>query len=229
MSISSERPRIRWGLASIYEAKPSRYFANARDDIVALLQTGPTDAILELGCGEGGTGKAVLEAGKAGSYLGIELNLAAASVAKRTLSDVLVGNAEEMDLTALSGRFDALIISEVLEHLTDPWRTLQRLADCIKPGGAVFASSPNVAHWRVVRGLIMGRFQYTESGVMDQTHLRWFTPESYRALFDEAGIEVQDLRPLVPLGWRPTLFNAATGGRFKHLFVTQMMLIGTRR
>jgi 2-polyprenyl-3-methyl-5-hydroxy-6-metoxy-1,4-benzoquinol methylase len=223
----SEAPEPRVAtIQSIYDDKPASYFANARKDIVALLGTGV--AVLELGCGAGGTGRAALEAGKASRYVGIELSPAAAAEAAKHLSEVLVGDVEALDLTALHGGFDALIISEVLEHLTDPWTTLCRLAQCLKPGGRVYASSPNVAHWTVIRGLLAGRFDYDEKGVMDRTHLRWFTPQSYGELFRSAGFEVLEVRPVTPLRSRSRIFDLLTGGRLRHLLHTQTMVIARR-
>ena len=213
----------------LYADKSGGYFANARHDIVARLRTGGDSAVLELGCGEGGTGEAALAAGKAGRYVGIELNPAAARVARERLSEVLEGDVESLDLAAFEGRFDALIISEVLEHLTDPWRVLRDLARCVRAGGQVFASSPNVSHWKVVRSLLLGRFEYQESGVMDQTHLRWFTPASYRSLFEQAGLEVVSLEPLTPNSGRTRMINRLSGNRFRHLFMTQIMVEAVRR
>ncbi len=215
-------------IASLYENKPTGYFGNVRQDIVALLPTGGTSCVLELGCGSGGTGRAVLTAGKAGRYVGIELNPAAALEAKKGLSEVLVGDVQEIDLTALNGKFDALIVSEVLEHLTDPWGSMERLVTCLKPGGLVYSSSPNIGHWTVIRDLILGRFRYAESGFMDRTHLRWFTPDSYRALFEQAGIEILQVGPLVPWRAKARLFNLLTVGRFSHLFTGQIMLVGRK-
>jgi 2-polyprenyl-3-methyl-5-hydroxy-6-metoxy-1,4-benzoquinol methylase len=214
---------------AIYKDKPASYFANARNDIVALAPTDPDSAVLELGCGAGGTGRAMLAAGKAGRYVGIELSESAAAVAAEHLSQILVGDVESLDLKPLAGQFDALVISEVLEHLRDPWETLGRLVECLRPGGAVFASSPNVAHWMVVRDLIAGRFRYAESGVMDRTHLRWFTPETYRQMFEAAGVSVDSVGPLVAPGWKAKLIGQLSGGRLDHLFTAQIMIAGRRR
>lgn len=215
-------------LAAIYGDKPDAYFANARRDIVQQLATGAGDAVLELGCGSGGTGRLAMSSGKAGLYVGIELDPRAAAQAAETFSEVLVGDVESLDLTPLNEMFDALIISEVLEHLTDPWDTLKRLVGCLKPGGAVFASSPNVANWMVIAELLKGRFRYDEVGVMDRTHLRWFTPESYRSLFENAGVEILELAPLVPLRPKAKFIDAITGGRLRHLFIGQITIRGRR-
>jgi 2-polyprenyl-3-methyl-5-hydroxy-6-metoxy-1,4-benzoquinol methylase len=224
--ISSPRPSA---IAEIYRDKPRGYFGSSRDDIVRLLETGPDSAILELGCGSGGTGRAAMAAGKAGRYVGIELDPEAAATASETLSEVLVGDVGQIDLDRLQGAFDALIISEVLEHLTDPWKVLESLVRCLKPGGVVFASSPNVAHWQVVRELLFGRFAYAEVGVMDRTHLRWFTPDSYREMFEGAGVEVLSVEALTPRRWKAHILDSLTGGRFRHLFISQIMIKGRRR
>ncbi|MET3528128.1 class I SAM-dependent methyltransferase [Phenylobacterium koreense] len=216
-------------LVSIYRDKPASYFANARNDFVDLLSTGTQSAILELGCGSGGTGRAALAAGKAGHYVGIELNPDAAKLAAQNLSEVIVGDVQEVDLTSYASMFDALIISEVLEHVTDPWRTMERLSACLKPGAQVFASSPNIAHWGVIVGLLQGRFRYKDAGVMDRTHLRWFTPESYRSLFEAAGIDVDTVRGMRRPGWKAAMFNAITGKRFDHLFMAQIVVGGRKR
>ena len=216
------------GIAAIYETKPASYFANARHDIVAMLGTGAQSAILELGCGAGGTGRAAISAGKAGRYVGLELNDEAAAAAATALTEVLVGDVQTLDLRAYAGQFDALIVSEVLEHLTDPWTTLRKLVLCLKPGGEVYASSPNIAYWGVIKNLFLGRFRYRDSGVMDQTHLRWFTPESFRDLFQQAGVDVVSISPMRQPGWKGRVFNAITGRRFEHLFWAQILVVGRR-
>ena len=218
----------RGSAGEIYKDKPASYFANARNDIVALSMTGPRSAVLELGCGAGGTGRAMMAAGKAGRYVGIELSETAAAIAAQHLGQVLVGDIEALDLEPLNRQFDALVISEVLEHLRDPWATLGRLAGCLKPGGMVFASSPNVAHWMVIRDLMAGRFGYDDSGVMDRTHLRWFTPDTYRQMFETAGFRVDSVGPLVAPRWKAKLIGQLSGGRLDHLFSAQIMLVGHR-
>lgn len=216
-------------IAAIYADKPIEYFGRARHDVVNLLTTGPNDAVIELGCSAGGTGREVLEAGKAGRYVGLEMSEEAAFIAAQTLSEVHVGDVQDMDLSPFAGQFDALVASEVMEHLIDPWAVLKRLATCLKPGGQVVISVPNVAHWHVIRQLLLGRFRYQPCGVMDRTHLRWFTPEGLQDLLESANIEFVSLQPFKKIGWKAHLVNALTGGRFAHLFLIQIVVVGRLR
>jgi len=205
--------------------KPAWYYDTHDHDIINLLSTGPESAILELGCGTGATGQKALATRKAGRYVGIEIDQTAADIARGFLSDVNVGNVETIDLSHLHGSFDVLIASEVLEHLVNPWNALRRLRMCLKPGGMVFASSPNIAHWQIIRALLKGQFRYVEYGVMDATHLRWFTPESYRDLFTDSGFVVQALFPVRKMGWKAELADRITGGRLTHIFMKQIVVV----
>lgn len=214
--------------AHFYTDKVADYFSGARADMVALLPDNPDANILELGCGDGSTGALALQARKSGHYLGIELDPTAAELARMKLSDVLIGDAAALDLSEYLARFDALIASEVFEHLVDPWTVLNKLTLCLKDDALVYASSPNIAHWRVIYGLLRGRFTHTESGVMDQSHLRWFTPQSYSTLFESAGLEVISVRAITPPALRTRLLNRITRGRFAHLFMTQIMIIARK-
>jgi 2-polyprenyl-3-methyl-5-hydroxy-6-metoxy-1,4-benzoquinol methylase len=216
-------------LAAAYADKRAAYFAGARRDFTARLPHNPGAAILEIGCGSGDTGRLVLAAGKAGRYVGIEVFEAAAAEARRHLTEVHVGDVERMPLAFPPGSFDALILSEVLEHLIEPGVLLRRLAPLVKPGGMVLASSPNVAHWRVIAELLRGRFELADHGVFDRTHMRWFTPKSFVTMFEAAGFAVDSIGPVTPFGSRTRLLSRLTGGRFDHLFMVQVAIAGHRR
>lgn len=225
VSPAASAPR---SLQSFYADKGSDYFVGLRTDILEALPTDPNARILEIGCGLGATGEAALGTGRAGYYCAVELDRSAAETAAKRLSQVLCGNVEQMDLDALGSDYDALIMSEVLEHLIDPWGLLANLLPRMRPGGLVFASSPNISHNRVLRDLLAGRFDYQAVGVMDRTHLRWFTPNSYREMFEQAGFRTVSVTPLAPIGRKARLFNALTGSRFSHLFAVQIMYKGMR-
>lgn len=213
------------GLGGLYERKPADYFAqDARMDFIDPLPRDPHASILELGCASGATGAAALKSDKCGRYVGIEMDPTAAAAAREVISTVVVGDVCAMDLGAFAGQFDVLIASEVLEHLTDPWAALRALRACLKPGGRVLASSPNVAHRAIVWQLLRGRFDYAPSGALDQTHLRWFTPATYRELFEDTGFCVDEVRAVEPPSAKTRLRRLLTGGRLSHLFTHRIMV-----
>lgn len=215
--------------SGFYAVKPASYFSMARPDFVDRLPRDKSAQILEIGCGTGATGALALNEGCCGRYVGVELFEAAAEQARDVLSDVVVGNVETLAFDWQPATFDAIIFSEVLEHLIDPAAVLKKLSRFVRPGGMLLASSPNIAHWRVIRELIMGRFQLTDQGVFDRTHLRWFTPESFAMLAENAGFDVEELGPVTPFSQRTEILSKMTGGQFDHLFMTQIAMLARRR
>ncbi|MGQ0457105.1 MAG: class I SAM-dependent methyltransferase [Hyphomicrobium sp.] len=214
---------------SAYAAKPASYYANARIDFVDRLPVDPTAAILEIGCGNGATGALAIREGRCGRYVGVELMEPVAEDARGVLSEVIVGDVEKLDLDWPPASFDAVILSEILEHLIEPEAVVRRLARFVRSGGLLLASSPNVSHWRVIRELALGRFRLADRGVFDRTHLRWFTPESFVALFEAAGFDVQEVGPVTPFSPRTELISKLSGGRWDHLFMTQIAVAATKR
>lgn len=214
---------------SAYEGKATSYFTNARADFVRLLPRDPTACVLEIGCGNGATGALAMARGRAGRYVGIELVESQGRKAREVLSDVLIGDVERMDFDWHPAEYDALILSEVLEHLLEPGALLRRLHRFIRPGGIVLASSPNIAHWRVLRELINGRFDLADQGVFDRTHLRWFTPATFASMFEGAGFRIDQLGPVTPFSPRVEMISQLTSGRLDHLFMTQIAVQATRR
>ena len=212
--------------ALAYAEKDDWYFEGCRRDYVAALRDDPSASVLEIGCGNGATGELALETGKCGRYCGVELSQPVAEVASRRLTEVVVGDVEELDLPWPAASFDALIMSEVLEHLRDPWSVLRRLRGLLRPGAHVFASTPNVAHREVIAMLARGRWELADSGPMDRTHLRWFTPSSLAAAFHESGFVVDSVGPLGALGPGSRVVDALLRGRARHLWHRQIDLRG---
>jgi 2-polyprenyl-3-methyl-5-hydroxy-6-metoxy-1,4-benzoquinol methylase len=98
------------------------------------------------------------------------------------------------DLLARLGSFDVVMFADVLEHLPDPLALLRIATSALAPGGAIVVSVPNVAHWSVRLDLMRGRFQYRETGIMDATHLRWFTRDGIALLLNAAGLRIESAR-----------------------------------
>lgn len=180
------------------------YFGNVNRDLLARV---PLDArhVLEVGCGSGGLARAVLARQPQATYVGVELVPDAARQAAAVLHQVLLGDIEQPDTLAALDRvvqqqqvgFDALVLGDVLEHLHDPWQVLAQLRARTVLGGTAVACVPNVAHWSLLQQQLHGRWDYAAQGLLDRTHLRFFTLETLLDLFQHAGWTVVDAAPRV--------------------------------
>lgn len=155
-----------------------------------------------------GREKRVLDIGCATGYLaerfarngcrvtGIEMDPAAAEEARRHCERVIVGGADQPGtLESAGGGFDVIVCGDVLEHMAAPERALTLLRKLLVPGGSLLVSLPNVAYARVRLDLLRGRFEYQETGILDRTHLRFFTRHSARRLFAECGWMEREFHP----------------------------------
>lgn len=158
--------------------------------------------VLDIGCASGYLGRALIAQGCRVS--GVEYDPVAGEAAREHLSRVVVGDVQELDLVAEFGEasFDVVVFGDVLEHLTDPEGVLRAALPLLRPGGAVIVSVPNVAHGSLRLALLQGRWTYTETGLLDETHVRFFTRDRVRQLMAGAGLQVTDLVGTVldPLG-----------------------------
>ena len=173
----------------LHSAKPAGYYDSDRPDICALV---PAQArtILEIGCGSGRVGGALKASGRR-QVIGVELEPAIAEQARARLDQVLVGDVESMVLPFPAGAFDCIICGEVLEHLRDPWTMLCRVREWLRPQGVLIASFPNVAHIGIIRHLIARRWPYQPAGILDRTHLRFFTKAEFAAALEQAGLQAE--------------------------------------
>ena len=94
-------------------------------------------------------------------------------------------------------RPDCVIFADVLEHLVDPWAAVRQAREMLAPGGALVVSIPNVLHHAVVKDLLRGRFDYRDAGVLDRTHLRFFTAATARELVEQAGFRVERMERVI--------------------------------
>jgi 2-polyprenyl-3-methyl-5-hydroxy-6-metoxy-1,4-benzoquinol methylase len=159
--------------------------------VIALV--GENKSVLELGCSTGYMSAALQSHGC--RVVGVERDPTAAGEAAMRCSRVLQADLDQVDLEEeLAGHsFDVVVAADVLEHLRDPGRVLTTLRRLLLPGGHIVASVPNVAHGSVRLALLSGRFSYTDRGLLDRTHLRFFTRDTLERLFDEAGFVITAL------------------------------------
>jgi 2-polyprenyl-3-methyl-5-hydroxy-6-metoxy-1,4-benzoquinol methylase len=159
----------------------------------------PGARVLDVGCDTGRFGE-LLSRGKHAEVDGLERDPVAAEQARTRLAHVFQRSASDPGAFDGLADYDGVLFLDVLEHLVDPWEVLRRAQRVLRPGGAVHALVPNIAHVSVVRRLVGGRFDYAEFGTMDRTHLRWFTRSTIRECLEQAGlvrVEVEPV-PLVP-------------------------------
>jgi SAM-dependent methyltransferase len=166
------------------------YYGATRDDVLPLIPDGVSE-VLEIGCGRGRTG-ALLQDRLGCRVTGVELNPVIAEEAARRLHRVVCGDIEDLELT---GEFDAVIATELFEHLVEPIGFLRTIRGLLRPGGTVVISTPNVGHYSLVRDLLHGRWDYLPVGLLCYTHLRFFTRSTITDLFDAAGFSRVSIEP----------------------------------
>jgi SAM-dependent methyltransferase len=184
-------------------ADDSRYHAGGyyRAPRLELMQHLPpaSSRILDIGCGGAALGGLLKDLG-AEEVAGVELDPRAAEIAREHIDAVHVADIESWEPPYEEGRFDCVICGDVLEHLRDPWAALAKLGRLLRPNGAVVASLPNVGFYGVIFGALHGRWEYVDAGILDRTHLRFFTGYECAQLAIQAGLDVELVQPLNVMG-----------------------------
>lgn len=185
--------------------------------------------VLDVGGGVGATSAALKQAGRA-SYV-----VVADQVVDQVLSGVdkaysgdLENDAFVRNVISEEGPFDTILALDVLEHLRDPWNVVRLLRDGLVPNGAIAASIPNVNEYRLVLPLVMrGRYDLTDAGILDRTHIRWFAKHGAIELMSPSGLEIELVVPNI-LGRRNLLLNKITFGGLTR-FLAAQYIIRSRR
>ena len=214
--------------ADVYEAFGNPALLRAVVDHLA-----PGAAVLDVGCASGGLLARL--APHAGRREGIEVDPVAAAAAADFADRVHVGSVDQ--LGPEGPPFDVVVLGDVLEHVPDPAATLDRVLAWLSPEGRLVISLPNVAHWSVRLSLVAGRWEYRDSGILDDTHLRFFTWATGRELVEGAGLRIVDRRPVIS-GLRahlgrplPATVDRAwrrIGVRRPNLFAYQQIIVAER-
>jgi 2-polyprenyl-3-methyl-5-hydroxy-6-metoxy-1,4-benzoquinol methylase/glycosyltransferase involved in cell wall biosynthesis len=147
--------------------------------------------ILEAGCSSGYFGKALVDVGH--EVWGVEPYEQAAKMASEILHKVHFGTIEDFFENNKNERFDVIIFGDVLEHLADPVGVLKQSKTFLSEGGIVVASIPNIAHFSIRAMMLEGRWEYSDLGILDRTHLKFFTRDTLVDLFNDSGYKVLSL------------------------------------
>lgn len=176
-------------MAQKIDTKPSNYYQNTRPVMYPFIPK-QAKTMLEIGCGEGMFGKYFKDS-QGIEVWGIELDSRAARKAKKNINKVYVGDAEQNIKKLPTNYFDVIVANDVLEHLVDPYSLLEATKRVLKNKGVIVSSIPNMRNFHIWYALTRHRqWEYEESGILDRTHLRFFTDRSIRNMFERHGYEI---------------------------------------
>jgi SAM-dependent methyltransferase len=159
-----------------------------------LLKFMPDNArrVVEVGCSTGALARAYKAINPQAHYIGVEIDPAYAELARRHCDEVLVQDMDAVgpELLRSSLAADCWVFGDSLEHLRDPWALLAKIRAAIPADGCIAACIPNAQHWSVQMRLNSGEFRYEDAGLLDRTHLRWFTRRTMHEMFAQAGFKI---------------------------------------
>jgi 2-polyprenyl-3-methyl-5-hydroxy-6-metoxy-1,4-benzoquinol methylase len=216
-----------------YASKTAEYFAEARPEMLSFVPTN-CRRLLDVGCGTGTFG-ASLKQSRQIEVWGVEPFASAAAIAADKLNRVIIGPFEpETDLPA--GAFDCIVFNDVLEHMVEPERALRYAKHLLSAGGTILASIPNVRYLPVLWQLaVCGRWDYEDCGVLDKTHLRFFTRSSMLRMFQDEGYTVKSIDGINPYQgipnvrrrlWRAyRIVNAVAFGQLSDMKYLQFVVV----
>lgn len=173
----------------LYQNKQASYYGHERLEILPYIPENIQN-VLDVGCSNGAFG-AMLKAERSCTVWGVEPNKSAAVEAEKVLDKVINGLFSKDVSELISQKFDAIFFNDVLEHLIEPDEALITCKSLLNPNGYIIASIPNIRFYPVILCLLRYKdFKYEEAGVMDKTHMRFFTEKSMYRLFESCGYNV---------------------------------------
>jgi 2-polyprenyl-3-methyl-5-hydroxy-6-metoxy-1,4-benzoquinol methylase len=176
-----------------YELHPDVYSRNW----ILLEWIGTQKRVLELGCSTGFFSKYLTQKRRC-SVIGIEVDPTAAEQARRFCNEVLSRdlNSPEWTTGLPKQAFDVILMGDVLEHLVDPQTVLEQIQPLLAPKATIIISLPNVVYLGVRLKILFGKFEYEAYGILDHTHLRFFTPKTARKMIENAGYQITRFHPV---------------------------------
>ena len=172
--------------------KQTPMHSNHNPDILRIMPNN-LKRVVEVGCSSGALARAYVGINSQCRYTGIEIDPDFAAVAQDYCDEVVCGNIEHLADDEFLKFFpsDCWIFGDTLEHLRDPWLVIAKIAKNIPVGGHIIACIPNAQHWSLQARLNIGDFRYEATGLLDATHLRWFTRSTIIELFHNAGFRIE--------------------------------------
>lgn len=165
---------------------------NVNLDLLALIPPA-TRRVVEIGCANGALARAWRAQHPASEFIGVDIDPAYAARAAAHCTRAFAADVEQLPEAGFAELFpsDCWVFGDCLEHLRDPWLQLRRVRAHIDADGCVVTCIPNAQHWSVQWRLLSGNFRYEDSGLLDRTHIRWFTRQTMLEMFAETGWKVE--------------------------------------
>ena len=209
-----------------YLDKNADYYTREKAWLLPFVEEGP-NVVMDLGCGSGRVGRRLLAEKRAVEMHGAEIFPGAAEEAAKIYKKVHVGDVEQI-AWEYKTCFDYVICGDLLEHLKDPYEMVRRIFSWLKPGGRILVCVPNIRNFRVLKSLVFrGEWKYVDSGILDQTHLRFFTRRSCARMLTEAGFQVYHYH-MVVYGPKKTFADRVSFGLFREFLATQVFCCGRK-
>ena len=211
-----------------YASKPDGYYDNQRVEMLPFIPEG-VSSLLEVGCSSGAFGAAVKKHFRDCEVWGIEPSPAAAEFAAGRLDKAICG-VFGSEMPELEGkRFDCIVFNDVLEHLANPDQTLLICKQYLSEGGSVVASIPNILHFYQISKILLEQdWRYEQEGILDNTHLRFFTKKSIIRLFEHAGYKIEKIEGINPsFGLKYQFANFIALGKLKDFRFVQFAVRGS--
>ena len=179
--------------------------------------------VLEIGCATGVMGK-FLKKYKKCEVTGVELRQEEAGVAKKNLDNVITGNIEDKDIfNKITGKFDVVLAVALIQQLKTPEESLKNWKKFLKKDGYLIITASNIAHWTTRKELFLGKFNYEDYGLLDDSHLRFYTIKTFKDLVINAGFEIIEFK-IDPVGGGYPKVSKLLSNILPSLFTYQMLI-----
>ena len=213
----------------LYDNKPGSYYEWPRTEMLSFV---PKEArkILDIGCGSG-MFASQLKAERRAEVWGIELSKEASEKARKKVDKIIIGNIETDTIDLPKNYFDCIIFNDVLEHFRDPWAILQYIKSALVTNGYIVASIPNIRYFTTFKILFFNKeWEYVDSGILDKTHLRFFTQGTIEELFQSSGYKILKIEGInsIQFPWKIRLFNWLLNKKFEDMRYLQFGCIAQK-
>lgn len=184
--------------------------------------------VLDIGCGSGQLGQYFISELNC-EVTGIEITTHNYEIAKTVLTNTLLGDIESLDIKLIGTDFNYVIFSDSLEHMLNPDKVLARVKQLISKNGELLISIPNVRNFRVTLPLILkGEWEYQDEGLLDRTHLRFFTIKSISNLLIKSGYKIEEVLLDLPKSTKVGILNMLTFGLFRNHLTSHYFIRASR-